>query len=610
MYFKDDEKDERDPFELFGDAPEANEDPLEDMSFSAPQTRAVDIEPEAPVEARGGFSWAGFMGGTASLAWLAAAVGLPFGYYGAEGLMQLEPAVQAGLVALAIGPALLFWVAASAAGEALKARHIAASLAAKAARAPFEEESANATRIAASVRGELEALNDAVSTAMSRLAELESAAQRNASLLDSAVCASRENTEIMANALRGEHDALLELNGDLKSQTESLAHSVGRQVRLMREASKLVRNEINSAEQALESHMGAFQTSAAALGERTADIQQAADIAAAASASLNGAMTDMLDGLAEATRLTETAKKSTAEAVLAANETASAVRETTRSAVFEAKRAAQLVRAEANQMQEAASDTLATLKQAAEAARLASEESQAAAERHAATLEKRLTALAATAGAKKAPLAPKREERAQQPRMAQQPADPVESFSRLHVAANAAVARGGQRPTVRPAPQPAPQAEPKRMFKGFGGWGNFMPAREAAELPLAANESAEDLFDLVDFGEAKQTPDAMLQNDAVELVIEAGVDVDDVLAAAELDLIARASRHGATARRDAVMDAAPVAVNRIARHMRRHAGALAVAQAFRARPDLAKSEKKGQASDLVRAYLLIDAALA
>ena len=36
--------------------------------------------------------------------------------------------------------------------------------------------------------------------------------------------------------------------------------------------------------------------------------------------------------------------------------------------------------------------------------------------------------------------------------------------------------RGGQRPPV-PPPQPALQAEPKRMFKGFGGWGNFMPAR-------------------------------------------------------------------------------------------------------------------------------------
>jgi len=34
-----------------------------------------------------------------------------------------------------------------------------------------------------------------------------------------------------------------------------------------------------------------------------------------------------------------------------------------------------------------------------------------------------------------------------------------------------------------------------------------------------------------------------------------------------------------------------------------------LATQFRSRPDLAKSEKKGEGSDLVRAYLLIDAAL-
>ncbi|MCR6644072.1 MAG: hypothetical protein NVV62_05890 [Terricaulis sp.] len=58
MYINDDDKDERDPFELFGDAPEAIDDPLEEMSFAAPEPRALDIEPEAPAEVRGGL----FMG--------------------------------------------------------------------------------------------------------------------------------------------------------------------------------------------------------------------------------------------------------------------------------------------------------------------------------------------------------------------------------------------------------------------------------------------------------------------------------------------------------------------------------------------------------------------
>jgi hypothetical protein len=59
-----------------------------------------------------------------------------------------------------------------------------------------------------------------------------------------------------------------------------------------------------------------------------------------------------------------------------------------------------------------------------------------------------------------------------------------------------------------------------------------------------------------------------------------------------------------------VIDAAPGAVTRISRHLKRNSDAQSVAAQFRSRPDLAKSEKKGEGSELVRAYLLIDAALA
>ena len=285
MYFDDEEKDERDPFELFGDAPEAAADPVEELNLaqSAPET-VTTIEPQAPRTTRGGFSWAGFMGGMAALVWIAGAIGGPLSYFGLESVMTMDPAMQAGLIALAIGPALLFWLSASAAGEALKARRIAAQIATQGAGFPLEAES-SVQRIAGAVKGEIEALNDAVAGAMSRLAELEGAAQRNAALFDSAVAASRENTEIMSQALRSEHEALVELNGDMKGQTEELAHAVGRQVRLMREASKLVRTEITAAEDALEGHMGAFQASAAVLGERTVQIQQAADGAARLTAS-------------------------------------------------------------------------------------------------------------------------------------------------------------------------------------------------------------------------------------------------------------------------------------------------------------------------------------
>jgi hypothetical protein len=181
----------------------------------------------------------------------------------------------------------------------------------------------------------------------------------------------------------------------------------------------------------------------------------------------------------------------------------------------------------------------------------------------------------------------------------------------LYAAANAAVTRGGSRPRAETRTvtrmDVTVEREPKRVFKGFGSWGNFMPSRD--EAPVAANEDA---FELADFGrhnEAVNT-DSNIQAGALNLVTNAGVDLDDVLDVADLERISRCSRDGATARRRAVIDAAPGAVTRIVRHMKRNADAHDAALAYRSRPDLAKSDKKGEGSDLVRAYLLIDAALA
>ncbi len=615
MNFNNHDDDERDPFELFGDADDSNEasslDDFEPTPFDRetvtttahePQT----IEPQQPVKIKNGFSWAGFAGGLAALAWIAGAIGGPLSYFGVDAVMAMDPAMQAGLIALAFGPALLFWVSASAAGEALKARRLTAELTRMTQRGGFPVQAGEleAQRVSDVVKNEIENLNDAVATALNRLAELETVAQRNAHLFGEAINASRENAQQLSYALKVERDAIVELNTDLKGQTEVIAHSVGRQVRLMREASKIVKTEVDAAEAALQSHMGAFAESATVMGERTAAFHEAADTASAATASLNGVMTDMLDGLTQATRLTETAKKSTAEAVLAANETASAVRETTRAAVTEAKRAAQLIRAETVALQDMAAETLSKLQDAANAARMASEESQAAADYHAASIEKRLGALASTSGAKKT-VASRPVERPVERIVERKPEPVYEEVTSLHAAANAAVARGGSRGRVEVA-----ETQPKRGgFKGFGGWGNFMPQREEQPAPVAANE---DSFALADFGTPANTidPDTELKTGAVDVVTNAGVDLDDVLQATDLERIARCSRDGATARRRAVVDAAPGAVTRLARHLKRSTDAHMTAQAFRARPDLAKSERKGEGSELVRAYLLIDAALA
>jgi hypothetical protein len=605
MYFDDERDDERDAFDAFGE-PEAADETITLGEFEPTATQTMlAIEDSQPTteKVKTGFSWAGFAGGLAALIWIGGAIGGPISYFGINGVMSMDPAMQAGLIALAFGPALLFWVAASAAGEALKARKLAVELTriARQSRLPIEATGEEAQRLTNTVKHEIENLNDAVSAALTRLAELEAVAQRNAALFGNAVEASRENTQVMADALRSERDALIELNGDIKGQTEHLAGSIGRQVRLMREASKIVQTEVGEAEAALSTHLASFADSANDLGQRTAEFHQAADAAAAATASLNGTMVEMLDGLSQATRLTETAKQSTAEAVLAANETASAVRETTRTAVAEAKRAAQLIRAETAALQDAAVETLTKLQEAAEAARAASNESQAAADYHAASIEKRLSALASTATAKKIA-----QQRVVEPRVVERKPEPVAApqpeVTTLHAAANAAVSRGASRQQARTTVE---QPQPRPLFKGFGGWGNIMPTRTEA-----ANETVTEDAGLVDFGAPVRNPDDELKTNVVDLVFKAGVDLDEVLCAGDLDRIARCSRDGATARRRAVIDAAPGAVTRIARHVKRNGDAHTLAAQFRSRPDLAKSENKGEGSDLVRAYLLIDAALA
>jgi hypothetical protein len=325
----------------------------------------------------------------------------------------------------------------------------------------------------------------------------------------------------------------------------------------MREASKIVKSEMVAAEDALQAHLAAFAQSASMIGERTSAFHHAADEAAAAADSLNGSMAEMLQGLSEATKLSESARKSSEQAVHAAHETAGALRETTRSAVFEAKRAAELIRAETRAIQETAAETLTKLKEAASAARITAERPMPAA----------------------TPL--------------QRRASPArEPISDLHAAAQAA--RKDRRP----------ESTERRGFN-FGSWGNAKATQ--AELPAPANEQD----DLIDFTPSPQRdPDMALKDHALDLVADAGVDLEGVLGAGDLQRIARLSRDGAGARRRAVSDAAPLAVTRIARYVDRNDKAHLVANEFRRRPDLAQSDKDGEGSDLVRAYLLIDAALA
>lgn len=568
---------ERQSFEEFGEIAVFQADPQE-VDVVANDRHASDhavevhphesdpspaaAEPAAYTPSKTAFSWTAFAGGLAALIWVGGAIGGPLSYYGVDAVLSMDPAMQAGLIAIAFGPALLFWLAAAAAGEAVKARRLTAELArlAHEARMPSERGQAQAAKLSHAVKSEIETLNDAVTATLARLGQLEAAAQRNTSLFDSALSATRDNVAFMSGHLARERDALAELNSDMRGQTETMAQSIGRQVRLMREASKLVKTEVSAAEDALESHLASFAASASVMAERTSSFHQAADGAHDAAASMNASMSQMLDGLGEATRLTDAARQSSEQAVRAANETANAVRETTRGAIHEAKRAAQLVRAETTALQETAAQTLAQLQSAALAVRAASNENTP--QRQAGAIDKRLAAIAATKPARE---------------------------NGIYAAASAA--KAGR------------EDETQRTRKA--GWNGFSPRDGAAQKPTP---ELADAFELVTFSETEDA-DARLKHSVLHFTVACGVDLSEVLTSRDLERIAAQARNGAPARRRAVVDAAPGAVGRLSRHLKRDAAARSAAAEFRARPSLASSEDRAESKDLVRAYLLVDAAL-
>jgi hypothetical protein len=365
--------------------------------------------------------------------------------------------------------------------------------------------------------------------------------------------------DMLTQNLQRERNAFSELNNDLQSQTETAATTLNRQVRLLREATKVVKTELGDAERALEMHFTAFRATAVQVAEGAEQLTRAAQAAGAASSGLDATLSGALGSLAQADELTDAARRSTQTVVQAANVTANSVREATQRAIGDAKAVADLIRKETQAMHATASAALVAMRETADAVRLYSPFSRISGERKDAASVARPTVAAA---AQEAPCS-------------------------LHEIA-ASIAQN--------------QVDRMRLGGRFT-WTNLLPkpANDGAPAPAAG--------ELVSFPPPK---DNAVARRALDLVASAGVSVGETLSARDLDAVAAASRKGVTARRKAVLDAAPIEVTRIARLLRRDDDAKDTALAFRKRSDLAqvRNAKRSTASgDLMRAYLLVDAAL-
>ncbi len=558
--------------------PEAmSESDVDEVMALMPDAEIENLSDPVKREPKG--AGAGFWGTVSALAWVVVAVGAPVAFIGRDALQYQHPAVLVAIVAIALAPAILILYAAAAGRESRRVRSETAQLAilATEALAPTEEVEQRARNLGATVRAEIGALQSVVESALDRFAELEAAAARNVQVFDEAVSSARVGAGTLSQTLQSERIAFEDLTTELRSQSDVLGENVGRQIRLMREASRLVRQEYVAADETFQSHLTNFAATAALMAERTEAIDQAATSTQLASQRLDGTIVTALEALSQATTLTDTARQSAENATMAANATASAVRDTTQRAVADARRVAQMIRSETQAMEDSASATLAKLKDAADEARRASEEAQAAADRHAAAIQRRLSTMAgASQVAQAAQIAPKVVVE-QAPVMVEEP-----------MVAEKMYATAGGRPT-RAAGVAVETVEAPRLHQDY---------TQDWSLPTSANDSdPAERFNLVEKSPAEK---------ALEMLLQVGVRAGDVFATADLDFIANRARQGGASRRQAVAAAAPEAIARLVRLFEHNMQARADAAAFRAKPDLAT--QSGGKSVLI-AYLLVDAAL-
>lgn len=536
-------------------------------------------------------------------AWIVGSGLIAFALLGPQQIMALTPIQIAALAAAALLPALLAWFAGAAAREAARARAEAQRLADAADRLLNPQQSAEdaGRKLAMSVRSEINALDHALETTLQRLRDVEGVITRQAETVDMMAGAAKESAGAMITGMEREREELLKISRDLNNQAQSIGSSISRHTQSISEAARQAEAEVRAADQALDHRLTSFGAAAALITDRTQALSGAAQTSADSALRLEQALSNALDVLAKATHLTDAARQSAEAATLAANSTAGAVRDTTSRAIDDAKRAADLIRGEAAHVEREAAIALERLRDAAEAARAAAIGARSAVE-------------------DEEPPARRPRQRSSAPTMDtswRNDPDPLEAA---------------------PPPRLRRETEPARDESLFGD-----PPPPRADRPAIQGSewTWRDLLSSVDEDDAAQPKTAPSKgparrapaDDAVtrlthqisdprgpttalpvaDMVADAGMRLDEVFSASGLERIAQRARSGTQARRRAVKDAAPEAVQRMAEHLLRDGAANQEAMRFLRNEGarIAELLSRGRASmnaEATRAFLLIDSA--
>jgi hypothetical protein len=554
--------------------------------------------------------------------WIVGATAAAIALVGPQRLATATAVEWGAIAAAVVLPALMAWFSGLAARDSARARAEARRLADAADRLMNPERSAEdaARQLAITVRGEISTLDQALEKTLARLQEVEGQIERQARVVDDMAQQAKTGANHMIIGMEREREELTRISRDLNNQAHTISDSISRHTQAISEAARQAEAEVRAADQALDHRLTSFGAAAALISDRTHGLSSAAQASADSALRLEQALSNALDVLAKATNLTDAARQSAEAASLAANSTAGAVRETTHRAIDDAKRAAELIRGEAVSVEREAAVALERLREAANAARSAALDARAAVEdvkdQAPAPAPAPSAAPAAAPAPSPAPTAATRRARMRTP--AAEPPQPEAGWRDPADTRDGAPPPRQRREITREGPMFEERQGEAERPGGDWTWRDLLSSvdddsgrRQPAQAPQPVRREAED--PVAHLRRQISEPRTRGTLPIVEMIEQAGLDLDEVFSPSGLERIAQRARSGTQARRRAVREAAPEATGRLAQHLGHDHVANQEAMQFLRNEGMRIAEliSRGRASmnaEATRVFLLIDAA--
>ena len=246
-----------------------------------------------------------------SVLWALAPIAYAIGYRQSVAPLQNDPFAMAVFALLAIGPAALVWVAAymirqgmQLAAETRRTRELAEQMLTPAAMA-----AAGAADAVTAVRAQIESAAQMAADARARMLTLrETLAVETRGLTDATADSARTAVELSASVGQ-EREALKALSEALDAQSTAITEAIGRQARMVAEASDLAETQLREAEAALTARAAdltsaagaaadAARTGAEDVARQAAKLEAAGEVVAAQLQTVDDGLNQQRQGIA------------------------------------------------------------------------------------------------------------------------------------------------------------------------------------------------------------------------------------------------------------------------------------------------------------------------